>query len=149
MEDTIEETQDNKTTYRKYNTQDIMNIMCVYFDTRSYTETSKTLGFPITSIKYIVDKHIEEPEFVNIRKEKENKFVEKVDHIIFKALNKLNKELEEQEHIPVNQLTTAIGTLYDKKTIAQTGILGNDTPSVQINIIDNSNLESTLYEEEE
>jgi hypothetical protein len=27
--------------------------------------------------------------------------------------------------------------------------MGNDTPSVQINIVDNSNLESTLYEEEQ
>jgi hypothetical protein len=28
-------------------------------------------------------------------------------------------------------------------------VLGNDTPSVQINIVDNSNLEKSLYEEEE
>ncbi len=44
---------------------------------------------------------------------------------------------------------TAIGTLYDKKTIAQTGILGNDTPSVQINIVNNEHLEEALYNEEE
>ena len=149
MEDTVEETQNNKVTYHKYNAQEIMNIMLSYFDTRSLSETSRELGYPINSIKYIVEKHIKEPEFVKIRQEKENQFVEKANHLIFKAINKLNKELEEQEHIPVNQLTTAIGTLYDKKMISQTGILGNDTPSVQINIIDNSNLETSLYEEED
>lgn len=149
MEDTIEETKDNKTTYHKYNAQEIMNIMCKYFDTRSYSETSRELNYPINSVRYIVEKHIEEPEFVKIRQEKESKFVEKADHIIFKALNKLNKELEEQDHIPVNQLTTAIGTLYDKKIMTQNGIMGNDTPKLQISIVDNSNLESVLYEEDE
>ena len=64
-------------------------------------------------------------------------------------MDKLIQQLDNQENIPINQLTTAIGTLYDKKTIAQTGIMGNDTPSVQINIVDNSALETTLYEEEE
>jgi predicted ATP-grasp superfamily ATP-dependent carboligase len=149
MEDTIEEVQDNKTTYHKYNAQEIMNIMCVYFDTRSYLDTSRILGYPKSSVQYIVERHIEDDDFVKIRLKKEEEFVQKANHLIFKAINKLNKELDEQEHIPINQLTTAIGTLYDKKTIAQTGIMGNDTPSVQINIVNNEDLEKTLYEEEE
>ena len=64
-------------------------------------------------------------------------------------MDKLIQQLDNQENIPINQLTTAIGTLYDKKTIAQTGILGNDTPSVQINIVNNEHLEEALYNEDE
>lgn len=149
MEDIVEEVQDNKTTYRKYSEQDIYNIMLLYFETRSCLDVSKQLNIPRTTAHYIVQRHINEDKFVNIRHEKEKQFEEKANHLIFKAMNKLNKELDEQEHIPINQLTTAIGTLYDKKTISQSGILGNDTPSVQINIVDNSNLEKALYEEEE
>ncbi len=148
MEDTIEEVQDNKTTYHKYNAQEIMNIMCVYFDTRNYLDTSRILGYPKSSIQYIVERHIEDEDFVKIRLKKEEEFVRKANHLIFKSMYKMNKELEEQEHIPINQLTTAIGTLYDKKMMAQTGIMGNDTPSVQINIVNNEELEKTLYEEE-
>lgn len=148
MEDTVEETQEGKITYHKYDAQDIMNIMCKYFDTRSYSETSRELKYPINSVRYIVEKHIKEDEFVKIRQEKESQFVEKANHLIFKAMNRLDKELEEQEHIPVNQLTTAIGTLQDKKAIIQIGVLNNETPSVNINIVDNSNLEKVLYEEE-
>ena len=64
-------------------------------------------------------------------------------------MDKLIQQLDNQENIPINQLTTAIGTMYDKKVVSQTGVMGNDTPSVQINIVDNSNLEKSLYEEEE
>ena len=149
MEEVIEEEKDNKVEYHKYNAQEIMNIMVSYFDTRSYNETSKELGYPYNSVKYIVRKHYEEPDFVKIREQKEAQFAERATHLIYKAMNKLNKELEQQEHIPVNQLTTAIGTLYDKKLISQTGVLGNDTPSVQINIVSNDNLEEALYDEEE
>ena len=65
---------------------------------------------PITTIKTLVDAHINDEEFVKLRKEKEEQFIEKANHLIFKSMYKMNKELEEQEHIPINQLTTAIGT---------------------------------------
>lgn len=134
---------------KTYTEDDIMEIMCLFFETRSYTEVSKELDVPVATVHNIVERNINEDKYKKIRKEKEEQFIDKANHLIFKSMYKMNKELEEQEHIPINQLTTAIGTLYDKKMMAQTGILGNDTPSVQINIVDNSNLEQTLYDEEE
>lgn len=129
--------------------EQLVLVMSDYFITRSYTATAKNLDMPITTIKTLVDAHINDEEFVKLRKKKEEEFVERANHLIFKSMNIMNDELDTMENIPINQLTTAIGTLYDKKMMAQTGIMGNDTPSVQINIVDNSNLEKSLYEEEE
>lgn len=129
--------------------EQLVLVMSDYFITRSYTATAKNLDMPITTIKTLVDAHINDEEFVKLRKKKEEEFIERANHLIFKSMNIMNNELDTMENIPINQLTTAIGTLYDKKMMAQTGIMGNDTPSVQINIVDNSNLEKSLYEEEE
>jgi hypothetical protein len=64
-------------------------------------------------------------------------------------MNRIEKELDSDTKIPLNQLATTLGIAIDKKALVETGINTTETPSVQINIVDNSNLESTLYEEEE
>lgn len=45
----------------------------------------------------------------------------------------------------LNEITTALGTMYDKKTIASNGSLIG-TPNVEIKIVDNSNLEKAMYD---
>jgi hypothetical protein len=134
---------------KKTDKQTIYNIMASYFETRSFAQTSKDLDIPISTVEKLVKEHINDKEFVELWNRKKEDFVNKVDVVIYQAIDRLIKEMDKQENIPINQLTTAIGTLYDKKMMAQTGVMGNDTPSVQINIVDNSNLESTLYEEEQ
>lgn len=134
---------------KKTDEQTIYNIMASYFDTRNYAQTGRDLGIPDTTVEKIVKEHLNDKEFVELWAKKKEDFATKADVIIYKAMDKLIEQLDNQENIPINQLTTAIGTMYDKKTISQTGVLGNDTPSVQINIVDNSNLETSLYEEEE
>jgi len=133
---------------KQTDTQTIYNIMASYFDTRTYTKTGEDLGIPKSTVEKIVKEHIKDKEFVDLWNKKKEDFATKADIIIYKAIDKLEEQIDNQKNIPINQLTTAIGTLYDKKIMAQTGVMGNDTPSVQINIVDNSNLESALYEEE-
>ena len=133
---------------KQTDTQTIYNIMCSYFDTRTYTRTGEELGIPKSTVEKIVKEHINDKEFVDLWNKKKEDFATKADVIIYKAMDKLINQLDNQENIPINQLSTTIGTLYDKKMIAEHGVIGTDTPSVQINVIDNSNLEKTLYEEE-
>lgn len=134
---------------KKTDEQTIYNIMTSYFDTRNYAQTGRDLGVPDTTVEKIVKEHLKDKEFVELWAKKKEDFATKADVIIYKAMDKLIQQLDSQENIPINQLTTAIGTMYDKKTISQTGLMGNDTPSVQINIVNNEDLEKTLYEEEE
>lgn len=125
----------------------IYNIMSSYFETRSYSQTGRDLGIPQQTVEKLVKEHINDEEFRKLWEHKREDFVTKADLIIHKAMDRLTKELDSDKDIPVNQLTTAIGTLYDKKSLAQTGTLGNITPIVQVNVVDNSTLESAMYEE--
>ena len=134
---------------KKLTTQEIYNIMNSYFETRNFTQTGSDLGVPVSTVEKIVKLHIKDPDFIELWNKKKEDFATKADMIIYKAMDKLINQLDKQENIPINQLSTAIGTLYDKKMIAEHGVLGTDTPNVQINIVDNSNLEKTLYEGDE
>ena len=47
----------------------------------------------------------------------------------------------------LSEITTAIGTMYDKKLVAQNGDITSEAPRLQINIVDHSDLEGALYDE--
>ena len=133
---------------KQLDSQEVYNIMNSYFETRSFTQTGRDLEVPVSTVENTVKKHLNDKEFVELWNRKKEDFITRADIIIHKAMDRLTKELDSEKEIPVNQLTTAIGTLYDKKMVSQTGISGTITPAVQINIVDNSNLEGAMYDEE-
>lgn len=133
---------------KQLDSQEVYNIMNSYFETRSFTQTGRDLEVPVSTVENTVKKHLNDKEFVELWNRKKEDFITRADIIIHKAMDRLTKELDSEKEIPVNQLTTAIGTLYDKKMVSQTGITGTITPAVQINIVDNSNLEGAMYDEE-
>lgn len=132
---------------KQLDSQQIYNIMNSFFATRSYAQTGRDLEVPASTVEKIVKEHLNDKEFVELWAKKREDFSTKADIIIQKAMDRLIRELDSDKEIPVNQLTTAIGTMYDKKTLDINGI-DNNTPNVQINIIDNSNLEKVMYEED-
>ena len=132
---------------KKTDNETLYNIMSSYFETRSYSQTGRDLEIPISTVEKLVKEHIKDEEFVKLWNEKKEEFATKADVIIYQAMDRLTKKLDSEDDIPVNQLTTAIGTLYDKKIMAQTGVVGNVTPIVQVNVVDNSKLEGAMYEE--
>ena len=125
----------------------LWDVMSSYFDTRNFNQTARDLNMPPETIRDLVNKHRDDDEFTKLRLEKESKFIEKANELIFKTINRMNKKLDSEDDIPLNQLSTALGTIYDKRELAQGGGTSN-TPNVQINIVDNSNLERVLYEED-
>lgn len=132
-------TTDRKTLYK---------VMVSYFMTRNYAATARELDMPESTVKDLVKRNIKEKEFVELWREKKEDFATMADVMIYKAMDKLDKELDKQNNIPINQLTTAIGTLYDKRRIETVGSIESTTPEVKINIVDNSELEKALYEED-
>lgn len=132
-------TTDRETLYK---------VMASYFMTRSYAATSRELDMPLSTVEKLVKKHINDEEFIELWNKKKEKFATKADILISKAMDKLEGELDKQEKIPINQLTIAIGTLYDKRRIETVGSIESSTPDVTINIVDNSELEKALYEED-
>lgn len=132
---------------KKTDNETIYKVMSSYFETRSFAQTGRDLDMPPTTVEKLVKENLNKKEFVELWAQKKEDFVTKADLIIHKAMDRLTKELDSEKEIPVNQLTTAIGTLYDKKAMAQTGVVGNVTPNVQIVMVDNSKLEGAMYEE--
>jgi hypothetical protein len=105
---------------KKTSPEVIYKVMTSYAVTNSYNETARELGMAVSSVKGIVDANIGKEEFEKLRNEKRDEFADKASVIIDKALDRLRKAIEdEEEYIPVNQLTTAIGTLYDKRALAK------------------------------
>lgn len=107
----------------------IYQVMTSWATTRNYKETADTLGMAVSSVKKLVMDNKDKDEFVKLCQEKQDEFAETATRIINKALKRLEKEIESEENdIPVNQLTTAIGTLYDKRALA----LGESTENTKI-----------------
>ena len=137
--------------------------------TNNYKETARDLDLPYMTVKSIVDKNKDKPEFVKLRNEKMNEFSSRASEIIQKGLTLLNKRLDraiaseedldilideiyatdkeelsqDEKNRLVNKIrtlqvqnmkdiTTAIGTLFDKKALAdgkpteRTEIIGGD-----------------------
>lgn len=97
----------------------IYDIMASWAVTNNYKETARILDLPVTTVKKIVDENKKKTKFEKLCNEKANEFSKKAGQIIQKAMDRLEREIDnEDKDIPVNHLTTVIGTLYDKKALA-------------------------------
>ena len=100
--------------------EDVYRVMTSYAMTKNISETSRQLNMPYMTVKDIIDKNIDKDEFVKLREEKENEFAEKASVIIDKIMERITNEVNNTEkEIPLNHLTTAMGTLYDKRALSK------------------------------
>ncbi len=116
---------------KKTDNETIYKVMLSVFSTGNYSETARKLNIPVGTVEDIYKRNIEKKEFTKLRKEKTEEFAEKASRLIDKALNRLEQALDDKEEkIPVNNLSTVIGTLYDKRNLAE----GKSTVNTDINI---------------
>ena len=105
---------------KKTDNETIYKIMLSVFTTNNFSETAKQLDMPIQTVNDIYTRNIEKPEFVKLREQKQDDFIEKATRIINKGLIRLEESLDNKdEKIPVNNLSTMLGTLYDKRALAK------------------------------
>ena len=116
---------------KKTDNETIYKVMLSYITTRNYSETARQLDMPESTVRKIIDDNKDKEEFAKLCEEKREEFAEKATRLIDKALNRLEKALDDdKEKIPVNNLSTVIGTLYDKKNLSE----GKATVNADINI---------------
>lgn len=116
---------------KKTDNETIYKIMVSMFKTNNFSETSRQLNIPQKTVEKIFKQYKDKPEFAKLCEQKKEEFVDKATRLINKALDRLEKMLDDKEEkIPVNNLSTVIGTLYDKRALAQ----GNSTVNTEINI---------------
>lgn len=105
---------------KKTDNETIYKIMISVFSTGNFCETGRQLDIPARTVEKIYKQNKDKPEFAKLCEEKKDEFVENATRLIGKALNRLEKALDDKEEkIPVNNLTTVIGTLYDKRNLAE------------------------------
>lgn len=105
---------------KKTDNETIYKVMLSVFSTGNYSETARQLDLPASTVEDIYKRNIEKEEFAKLREKKQDEFVENASRIIEKALKRLESSLDDkEERIPVNNLSTVIGTLYDKRALAK------------------------------
>ena len=116
---------------KKHDIKTIYKIMASYAITGNYNETGRVLNMSDDTVRTIVLANQDKEEYKKLQTRKKEDFTIIATRIIEKATNRLEEQIEnKKEHIPVNQLTTAIGTLYDKRALAQ----GDSTNNINNNI---------------
>lgn len=106
-----------------------VEVIKSYVKTDSFNATAKETGVNPKTCKKIVE---ENPKEYMDEKEK---FIETTTRLLNKALDKLDKGLD-KEDIPINNLTTAIGTLYDKRALAKGESTSNEAMEINVKVIE-------------
>ena len=116
---------------KKTDNETIYKIMVSMFSTNNFSETGRQLGIATTTVEKIYKENKEKPEFVKLCNKKKEEFADRASTIIDKALKRLEEALDDKEdRIPVNNLSTVIGTLYDKRALAK----GESTSNTELSI---------------
>ncbi len=114
---------------KKIDNETKVKAITSYAKTGNYSETAREVGIHDKTVKKAV---MENPK---LYEQKKSEFIEKATKIIDKAMDNLDKALDKDD-IPVNNLTTVIGTLYDKRALAKGEATTNTTFKVDINVIE-------------
>lgn len=113
---------------QKYSDEIREQAYALYAVNGSIAETGRTLGIPPNTISTWLK--TKPPDgFDELRQQKKREFIDRASDIIVTAMERLERELlNDETQIPVNHLTTVIGTLYDKRALAQ----GENTDNVKL-----------------
>jgi hypothetical protein len=122
---------------KKTDNETIYKIMVSMFSTNNFSETGRQLGIATTTVEKIYKDNKDKPEFVKLCNEKKEEFTDKASRLIDKALKRLEEALDNKEDkIPVNNLSTVIGTLYDKRALAKGESTANNKFEVDIKVVE-------------
>lgn len=107
-----------KTTKKKE-----IEVVKDYVKTNSYNATSRNTGVNDHTVKKIVQNNSE------LYEQEKEKFIKRTSELIDKALDRLDEGLD-RDNIPINNLSTALGTLYDKRALARGESTSNESITI-------------------
>lgn len=155
---------------KKHKPETVYAVMLSYFVTGNYNETAEQLGLAESTVRTIVERNKDNPEFAKLRREKQSEFVEKADVIIYQAMELLQRRLkvalENQDELDelldkvydldlspsgqkeitrklaklqlnnLSEITTAMGTMYDKRALAKGEPTSNEKLTINVELTD-------------
>jgi DNA-binding XRE family transcriptional regulator len=117
---------------KKTDTETLYKIMQLYFTYGNSAAVSKELNVPESTVRELVEKNKDKPEFVELCNKTKRKFSKDFEEILDLAIARLKTEIKEQEKVPVSQLSTVIGTVYDKNRLEQGESTENTNQTIKI-----------------
>jgi hypothetical protein len=116
---------------QKTNPETIYKIMTAWSVSQNVSAVARDFNMADSTVRKIVEDNKDKPEFKKLCDEKREEFSKMASRLIEKAARRLEMTLDDEgKDIPANHLTTVIGTLYDKKALAD----GNATDNVAVSI---------------
>lgn len=116
---------------QKTNPELIYKIMTAWAVAQNVSAVARDFNMAESTVRKIVDDNKGKPEFKELCDEKREEFSKMASRLIEKAARRLEMTLDDEgKDIPANHLTTVIGTLYDKKALAD----GNATNNVSVSV---------------
>ena len=138
----------SKMAYRRYTDEDRIKALELLALGNSLTSVSEMLGIPDATISDWSESNTKgsrqlkeelDKDFGDIRKKRKEKFINNCWNIIDKTISllerKIQEELDKEEDCNkarVSELTTALGTLYDKQALASNEATQNITGSLTV-----------------
>lgn len=117
---------------KKTDEEVVYKIMSLYFMYKNYSRVARELDMSVDTVEDIVKRNIDKPEFTKLHEETRRKFSADFEEIIDLAVNRLKQEIQLQDKIPVNQLSTVIGTVYDKNRLENDESTSNENQTINI-----------------
>lgn len=117
---------------KKTDTEIVYQVMQLYFTYGNYQKVATELDMPLTTVIDLVKKNIDKPEYVELRTKTRRRFSEDFEEILDLAITRLKSEIAVQDKIPVSQLSTVIGTVYDKNRLENDQSTDNTEQTIKI-----------------
>jgi nucleoid DNA-binding protein len=114
----------------------IYKVLALYCVIGSYAEVARQLNMPPSTVEKLVKDNKDKPEFVELCVEKKKTLSNDFNEIIDLAVKRIKQELIEEEKIPLNHLSTVIGTIYDKNRLEQGESTENTNQTITIGFSD-------------
>ena len=110
----------------------IYKVLALYCVIGSYAEVARQLNMPPSTVEKLVKDNKDKPEFVELCAEKKKTLSNEFNEIIDLALKRMKQGLIEDEKIPLNHLSTVIGTIYDKNRLEKGESTENTNQTINI-----------------
>jgi hypothetical protein len=117
---------------KKTDTEKVYQVMQLWFTYGNSAEVGKILNMPDGTVRDIVNRHKEDPEFLELRDKTRRKYSKDFEEILDLAITRLKTEIAVQDKIPVSQLSTVIGTVYDKNRLENNESTENSNQTIKI-----------------
>ena len=137
-------------------------IIADYVDNGNYSETARMNKVDEKTVRRIVKSDDDFPKKALEKKQQNTKDIleymeetkEKRKKVIDLCLEKMEERLNKDELMNIKDIATAYGVLVDKSLkVNEMNGNGNNSninvPTIKLEVVDNSNLESVLYENKE